>query len=96
MLILSRGVGESVVFDNEVVATVAVLGREFVDLGLSKISGEPLGTVTLTSDGLSPIAKGVQGIVVKLLADKVRLGFDFPRGMTITRSEIPPRPDRLS
>jgi sRNA-binding carbon storage regulator CsrA len=36
MLVLSRKRGQSIVIDNEVVATVAVVGHEFVDLSLPR------------------------------------------------------------
>jgi hypothetical protein len=35
MLVLSRKLGQSIVIDNEVVVTLAIIGREFVELSVS-------------------------------------------------------------
>ena len=92
MLILSRKLGESVMIDNEVVVTVAVLAREFVELSLSNSEGTVSGIVTIGKKGLTLVAHGVRAVFIQNEGEKVRLGFDGPPGCRIDRSEswIPP------
>jgi sRNA-binding carbon storage regulator CsrA len=87
VFVLSRRIGESVVFDNAVVATVAVVGAEFVDLSLAKIDGTRLGRVTLDVQQLRPVVQGVAGVMVKRLSENsIRLGFEVDESMTVARS----------
>lgn len=85
MLVLSRKLGESVIFDSAIVATVAVIAPEFVELSLTNISGDTLGSVTLGKDHLSHIAHGVRAILIKTDLSKIRLGFEYPIGVVVTR-----------
>jgi sRNA-binding carbon storage regulator CsrA len=87
VLVLSRGIGESVVFDNSVVATVAVVGADFVDLSLARIDGTRLGHATLDVQRLRPVVQGVAGVIVKRLdGNRVRLGFEYDEGISVARS----------
>ncbi len=91
MLVLSRQLGQSIVLDNEVVVTVAVLGREFVELSLSDSTGKITGIVTV---GKEPalVAPEIRAHFIRSEGEKVRLGFEGPPGCRIDRSEnwIPP------
>ncbi len=87
MFVLSRRIGESVVLDNAVVATIAVVGADFVDLSLAKIDGTRIGNATLDVQQLRPVVQGVAGVMVKRLeANKVRLGFELEEGIAVARS----------
>jgi sRNA-binding carbon storage regulator CsrA len=86
MLVLSRQIGESVIIDNEVVVTVAVLGREFVELSRSDSTGKTAGIVTV---GKEPaiLARDVLVYFIQSNGEKARLGFKGPPGCRIDRSE---------
>ena len=89
MFVLSGGIGESIIIDDALVATVAVIGADFVDLGLSRMDGTRLGHATLATSGLRTVAGGVQGIMIKSLDEgRVRLGFEYPEGVSIARDDV--------
>lgn len=89
MLILSRRVGESIIVDGTIKATVAVIGADFVDLGLSEVGGARLRCVTLDTRELRPVIDGVTGIMIKKIeAGRVRLGFEVRRGVSIGRPDV--------
>jgi sRNA-binding carbon storage regulator CsrA len=87
MLVLSRRLGESVVIDDEAIATVAVIGREFVELSLTRLDGSLLGTSTIGLKKSSPVFAGVRGVVARFENEKVRFGFDGPEGSRVDRGE---------
>jgi sRNA-binding carbon storage regulator CsrA len=94
MLVLSRNLGESIVIDNEVVVTVAVVGREFVELSISHSTGTVSDIVTVGNKEPMLVAHGVRARFIRSEGEKVRLGFDGPSGCRIDRSENwtpPPR-----
>jgi sRNA-binding carbon storage regulator CsrA len=87
MLVLSRRIGESVIFDDAVTATVAVVGANFVDLSVATIGGAHLGRATLELQQHRPVVQGVIGVMVKRLAeDRVCLGFEVGEGISVARS----------
>jgi sRNA-binding carbon storage regulator CsrA len=89
MLVLSRKVGESIIIDSKFTATVAVVGADFVDLGLSEVGGTRLGYVTLNTHKLAQVIRGVRGIMVERIEEgRVSLGFESPSEVWIGRSEI--------
>jgi hypothetical protein len=86
VFVLSRRIGESVVIGNSIVATVAVVGTDFVDLSLVRIDGTRLGKATLDRQ-LRPVVPGVAGVIVKRLeGNRVSLGFELEDGIPIVRS----------
>jgi len=87
MLVLKRKVGEAIVIDRNIVATVVIIGDDFVELGLSNLSGGQLGTIVLLKTEYTHIAHGVYGIVVQLRPN-VRLGFECPKTITLERQEF--------
>src|SRR5437879_8012911 len=88
MLIVSRAIGEAVVIADRTVATVAVVGREFVALAIANGRGVPQGTVTLDACELSPVAHGVRALVVEMVnPSRVRLGLEIPDGIQVERAE---------
>ena len=89
MLLISREVGESLVLAESTVVTVAVVGDDFVDLGLSDLSGRRLGVVTLRKETKTLLVHGVQGIFIKAVGQRVRLGFEYPPGISLRRPELP-------
>jgi sRNA-binding carbon storage regulator CsrA len=86
MLILSRRLGESLVIDGQIVVRIAVIGANFVDIGLSQVDGIPIGVVTLVQNTSTPIAQGVRGVVIELRGGRVRMGLEYPEGVAITRT----------
>jgi hypothetical protein len=87
MLILGRHVAEAVIIDQRIVATVAVIGNDFVDLGLSKVDGTQRGVVTLGTSALKPIGCGVSGILINVKNGRARLGLEYLPGVSITSLE---------
>ena len=88
VLVLSRELGDAIVIDDNIVATVAVIGREFVDLTMSTVSGRTLETISLSKNRSTYIARGVYEIFIKHLEQKVRLGFENPEDLHIARFEF--------
>lgn len=89
MLVLSRSVGESIIIDGTITATVAVIGADFVDIGLLEVGGARLRCVTLDTRKLRPVVDGVTGIMIERIeAGRIRLGFEVRRGVSVRRSEI--------
>ena len=88
MLVLSRSLGESVVIDGRTVATLAVIGSRSVDVALENLAGEHMGHVTLTTDGLEHVARGVRGLAVQITPARVRLGLEIPAGVNVERYEF--------
>ena len=87
MLILSRRIGESIIIDGTFTATVAVVGADFVDLGLCERDGTQLGCVTLNTRQRAHVVRGVSGIMIERMEQgRVRLGFDAPKRISIKRS----------
>lgn len=90
MLVLSRKLGDCIVLGDkgdEIVATVTVIGREFVELRLTRLDGSPLGTAAVGPRASSPIVSGVWGRVIRIETDKVRLGLESSPGFQIQRGE---------
>jgi hypothetical protein len=87
MLVLSRRLGESVVIDDEAIATVAVIGRDLVELSLTRLDGSNLGLAALGLGELTPVFAGVRGIIVRIDPAGVRLGFEGHPGSRIDRHE---------
>jgi hypothetical protein len=88
MLVLSRRLGESVVIDDEAIATVAVIGRDFIELSLTRLDGSVLGIATIGTKDLTPVYAGVRGVVVRTETDRARLGFEGHPGSRIDRREF--------
>jgi sRNA-binding carbon storage regulator CsrA len=88
MLVLSRKLGESVVLDDKVAATVAVVGRDFVDLCLTKVGcGSQLGIESIRLREMTPVIPGISAVAARVQADKVRLGFETEAGHRVERRE---------
>lgn len=94
MLVLSRKIGESVVIDDLIVLTVAIIGEGFIDLGMAEVGGAQLGTISLDHHGLRPIVDGVKGVMVRIEGDRVRIGFDYREGVSIVRPEVVASPQK--
>ena len=95
MLLLSRQLGEAIVIDNHVIATLAVLANDFVEFSLSDINGANSSSiVTVGKKELTAIVAGVRAVFVRKDAHKARLGFEYPPEIRIDRREFwvaPPR-----
>ena len=96
MLVVSRAAGESLVVAGSMLLTVVVVGRDFVDLGLSDLYGRRLRVVTLSQGVLLPVALGVRGVFIEPAGRRVRLGFECPPGISIRRRELPADNDSLT
>lgn len=83
MLVVSREVGESLVVVGRMLLTVAVAGRHFVDLSLSDLCGRQLRVVTLPKSATVPVAHGIRGVFIEAVGSRVRLGFEYPGGVSI-------------
>jgi sRNA-binding carbon storage regulator CsrA len=93
MLVLSRRIGDSIVIDDLIRATVITIGDEFVDLGLAQLDCTELGHISLDIYGMRPVVHGVNGIMIERMADnRVRLGLEYSEGVTIARSEYADTP----
>lgn len=90
MLVLTRAPGESVVINETTIATVAVIGPDFVDLSLKTMDGRRLRTVTLGTAGLQPVAEGVSALLVRIRTEplRARIGFEIPREIAFHREEL--------
>jgi Global regulator protein family len=94
MLVLSRRPGESVVIDRRTVATVAVVGRDFVDLCVTDIDHRLSRTLTLAAGGLTEIAHGVSATIAFIdhSRGRARLAFDIPPDIRFERAEFSTEP----
>ncbi len=87
MLVLTRTVGQKVVINGDIAATVSVIGRDFCDVQVSHRDGRPIGDVTFRV-GMSrqELAHGVWGHLANVAPQKkVRLAFEVPNGVTVVR-----------
>ena len=95
MLVLSRKLGEAIVIDNHVIATLAVLANDFVEFSLCDINGTCSSSIlTVGKRELTPIVADVRVVFVRKDANKARLGFKYPPEIQIDRREfwvVPPR-----
>jgi sRNA-binding carbon storage regulator CsrA len=88
MLVLSRKLGESVVLNDTVTATVAVIGRDFADLRLDSIGSQTrLGIVSIGLREMTPVIRGISAVAAQIQQDKVRLGFESEPGHRVERRE---------
>ena len=76
MLVLSRKLGGCF-----------VIGREFVELSITRLDGTLLGTAAICRGEASPVFGGVWARVVKISGDKVRLGIECRAGDSVERME---------
>jgi sRNA-binding carbon storage regulator CsrA len=88
LLIVSREIGQSLVIAEHVLLTVAVLGQDFVDLGLTDLSGRPLGVVTVAKGSSTNVIHGVRGTFIGMRGTRAQLGFEHPANVNITRLEF--------
>jgi len=88
MLVLSRRLGESVVINDRLVLTVALLTDDHVELSLINVTGSLVGTFTTRVNDRISLPEDVQIIVIRLEDDKVRIGFDGPADSRFHRGEF--------
>ena len=88
MLVLSRKLGEGIVIDNHVIATLAVLANDFVEFSLSDIDGTYSSIVTVGKNKLTSVVAGVRAVFVRKEGEKARLGFEHPPEIRIDRREF--------
>jgi len=69
MPVLTRRLGESLVIDDEAIATVAVIGHDFIELSLTRLDGSVLGIATIGTKEWASVFAGVRGVVVRMEAD---------------------------
>ncbi|WP_339909797.1 hypothetical protein [Symmachiella dynata] len=87
MLVLTREVGQKVMFNGDIAATVSVIGHDYCDVNISHRDGRPISVVTLRI-GMSrqELAHGVWGHLVRLTAqEKAHFAFEIPEGVTFAR-----------
>jgi len=87
MLVLSRDVGQKVVINGDIAATVSEIGRDFCNMQVSHRDGRLIGVVILRS-GMSQqeLAHGVWGHLAQVTPQgKVRIGLEGPKGITVVR-----------
>ena len=70
MLVLSRRLGEGIVIDNHVIATLAVLANDFVEFSLSDIDGTYSSIVTVGKKELTSVVAGVRAVFVRKEGEK--------------------------
>ncbi|TWU13949.1 Carbon storage regulator [Symmachiella macrocystis] len=87
MLVLTREVGQKVMINGDIAATVSAIGRDFCDVNISHRDGRLISNVTLRI-GMSrqELAHGVWGHLANVAPQKkVRLAFEVPNGVTVVR-----------
>ncbi|MEX0724774.1 MAG: carbon storage regulator [Planctomycetaceae bacterium] len=88
MLVLSRHIGESLRIDGDLLVTLAVVGRDFVELAVSTENQSKPRLVTVGVGRKVSIADAISITLVMNTGGKVRLGIDAPRGTTFERPEF--------
>ncbi len=85
MPLLTREIGQSVVFDESIALTVAVVGSDFVDIQISEFEGRKR-LVTLVPQERVQITVDLLIVFISRQGDKVWLGFDFPKQTQVRRT----------
>ena len=88
MLVLSRYIGESIRINDDLLVTVAVVGRDFVELAVSSADHSNPKIVTLGVGQKVDIAEQINVVLVMIKDGKVRLGINAPRETQFERSPI--------
>jgi carbon storage regulator len=95
MLVLSRMKDESVMIGHHLLVTVSELDVARVELLVSrKTRGGRMSFFTeiartwLDLDASIPLGEGISCLVVDVRGDKVRLGFTYPKEISLHRKEV--------
>ena len=86
MLVLSRELGESVVIE-DVRLTVLRIDSAYAEVSLAKVAGGKPVVLTLPRHEYVQACYDVRIVFIQVNGPKVRLGFDAPREVHISRSE---------
>jgi sRNA-binding carbon storage regulator CsrA len=87
MLVLSRTLGQSVVIDDQITATIAVIGAKTVDVLLTNADGSRIGIVTLNPQERVQIAPDAHAILLRIEAGRIRLAIDHPTDVRVSRRD---------
>jgi carbon storage regulator CsrA len=88
MLVLSRRLGESLVVNDQLVLTIALLAEDYVELSLINATGSFLVSFTARADESVSLTDAIQVTVIQFEGEKVRLGVEGPRDSRIDRGEF--------
>jgi sRNA-binding carbon storage regulator CsrA len=86
MLVLSRRLNESLLFNDDLVLTVTLLTGDYAELSLLRRDGPLLGTFTARPNEWITLVDGVRLVAVRVDPEKVRLGIDANSETRIERS----------
>ena len=87
MLVLSREPGESIVIE-DVLFTLIRVSEQYLEASLVKMAGGKSTTLTLPQNEGVDICYDVQVVFISAKGTNVRLGFEIPDHVTITRREM--------
>jgi carbon storage regulator CsrA len=93
MLVLSRKSKESVIIDGRIQVSVTSIIGWWITLAIRWESGAVVSAV-LTQDCALTIEPEITIVVVQVVGDKCRLGFEADREITIHRAEVQELVDR--
>ena len=85
MLVLSRTAGESLLINDELLRTVIVVGRDFIEIVITPPTSEKQRPMTLGVNQRMDLPYEVSIIVIRIADGKVRLGIDYPKDVKIER-----------
>jgi sRNA-binding carbon storage regulator CsrA len=88
MLVLSRRLGESLVINDQLVLTVALLTDDYVELSLINVGGTFLGSFTARTNQPIRVTDDIQIVAVRIEGERVRLGIEGTPGSTFHRGEF--------
>ena len=88
MLVLSRRLGESVVINDQLVLTIALLVDDYVELSLIRVDGSFLGSFNAHFDEYLTLTDEIQVIPIRFEGETVRLGLEGPPNSRFVRGEF--------
>jgi sRNA-binding carbon storage regulator CsrA len=87
LLVVSRKLSESMVIDDVVVLTVSRLSESAAELTCATIDGGFLQSATLRRNESLALPRGVRVVLIEFRLPRLRLGFDYPDDVSISRKE---------
>lgn len=83
MLVPTRGIGQAIVVDDQLVATVERFNADSATLTLADMRGAGQGQLSLSRDTRLHLFLDVDVVMIKAEPEKVRLGFECSVGDSI-------------
>jgi sRNA-binding carbon storage regulator CsrA len=77
MSVITRRPGESLVINDDTVATIHVIDADLVELSVARIDGAHLGTIPVRARKSAQVVEGLWAAILKVEPGKVRIGLSI-------------------